>query len=397
MAQTADMPILDENMAHYKATKANTVVTDLNRRLADGEAKLVYGDAHGYLESLLSALDIPVPSQILVASKSSANRPLISPQNPRAVYFNAQVSVAYVPSSEVLEVAAADPALGIVFYTLDQKPGDTPRLHRDDRCLECHVSSKTLDIPGLLVRSFLTEDSGRVDILSGIMVNHRTPIAERWGGYYVTGRHGVMRHYGNLFGEEDLTRHRKESTFNGNLTDLKPFLDVGKYPLPGSDIVSLLVLDHQVHMQNLLIRMAHDAGKALAEGESLEPAYPAFESTLQYMLFVGEAALADRVEGLSGFKEWFETQGPKDALGRSLTQFDLQTRLFKYPCSYMIYSSYFDALPTRVRRHFYHRLWEVLTMEDTSPEFKSLTPESRRAILEILKATKSNLPVYWRL
>jgi hypothetical protein len=333
----------------------------------------------------------------LVASKTSPNKALISPQNPRALYYNDSVSIAYVPGAALLEIAAADPQLGVVFYTLEQKSALKPRLARDDRCLECHASSKTLDVPGLLVRSFVTKGDGDVDVLSGTLVTHRTPLAQRWGGYYVTGTHGAQTHRGNLFGADALAQHDKEPTFNANITDLKPFLNISKYPECGSDLVALMVLEHQAHMQTLFTRFAYDSRKALAMGSDLRPAYPACEAVLKYMLFSDEATLTAPVRGTSTFADWFQNQGPKTRNGRSLRDFDLQSRLFKYPCSFMIYSASMDALPDRARKHLYRRLHQVLSGEDTSAEFSHLSSAARKAITEILSETIRDLPAEWRL
>jgi len=117
---------------------------------------------------------------------------------------------------------------------------------------------------------------------------------------------------------------------------------------------------------------------------------------LKYLFFTEEAPLKARVKGTSGFTDHFAALGPKDRHGRSLRQFELESRLFKYPCSFLIYSEAFDMLPKPMREHLLQRLHEILTGQDTSPEFASLTPETRRAILEILRETKLNLPDYWR-
>jgi hypothetical protein len=396
-SESVKPPAFDEDMKAYKTTEASGAIASLQQRLERGEAQLRYETPQGYLLSLLRELNVPASSQLLVASKTSPNKALISPQNPRALYYNEQVSIAYVPSAELIEVAAADPKLGVTFYTLEQKESPRPRLVRDDRCLECHASSKTLDVPGLLVRSFLTKDDGDVDVLSGVLVTHRTPIGERWGGYFVTGTHGAQTHRGNLFGAEALARHEKDPTGNGNITDLRPFLDVSKYPESGSDIVALMVLEHQTHMQTLLTRLARDANNALRTSDDLHPAHATAEATLKYLLLVDEARLTAPVRGTSDFAPWFAQQGPKDKQGRSLRQFDLQTRLFKFPCSFMIYSPSFDALPTPARKYLYRRLWKILSGEDTSPDYRDLSATMCTAIREILMETKNDLPLYWRL
>ena len=389
-------PAVATELTSYKSTVASGTVEALHVRMERNEAWLEFSPPHGYLSALLRELKVPPTSQLLVASKTSPNKHYISPKNPRALYYNDSVALAYVPGAEMIEVAAADPKLGVVFYTLEQRPASRPRLLRDDRCLECHASSKTLNAPGWLVRSFLTHADGDVDILSGLMVTHRTPIAERWGGYYVTGDTGGQRHRGNLFGAEAFARYAKGGPTAASLTDLKPFLDADKFPVPSSDVVALLVLEHQVHLLNLLTHLRLDF-EALGENESLERARPSSEAVLKYLLFIDEAPLAAPVRGSSGFVRQFEALGPADSQGRSLRQFDLRTRLFKYPCSFMVYSPSFETLPLRARRHLYRRLWEVLAGEDASDEYQSLTAESRAAIRAILMQTKKDLPATWRL
>jgi hypothetical protein len=79
-----------------------------------------------------------------------------------------------------------------------------------------------------------------------------------------------------------------------------------------------------------------------------------------------------------------------------LREFDLQTRLFKYPCSFLIYSEAFDELPTVMKEHLLERLWAILNGTDKSEDFAHLREEDRTAVREILLATKPNLPAYWK-
>jgi len=106
------------------------------------------------------------------------------------------------------------------------------------------------------------------------------------------------------------------------------------------------------------------------------------------MLFVDEAPLPGRVEGSSNFAETFQAAGPSDARGRSLRDLQLDTRLMRYPLSYMIYSGAFDGLPPDARQLAYQRLREVLGGTDTREHYAHLTPELRRDIVEILESTK---------
>jgi len=387
----------DEGTINYSKTRDTSPIARLQERLDRGEDKLAFDERFGYLPSLLGALKIQTNSQMLVFSKTSFQRERISPKSPRALFFNDDVYVGYIPGSPLLEISAVDPKLGGVFYTLDQTRAGRPKFMRVDQCLECHASAKSMGVPGHLVRSFATDESGVVDLASGIsQVNHRTPFAERWGGWFVTGTHGGQTHRGNLFGKAAFARQEKEPNHLGNLTSLERYFDVSNYPAGGSDIVALMLLEHQTHMHNFLTRLNYEATIALQQYGHVNYLKNIIESFLRYLLFVEEAPLAAPIKGSTDFARRFSEQGPKDKKGRSLRQLDLQTRLLKYPCSYLIYSEAFDALPGKVKDRVYQRLWEILNGEDTGPEFEKLSAESRRAILEILRDTKTDLPANWK-
>jgi len=113
------------------------------------------------------------------------------------------------------------------------------------------------------------------------------------------------------------------------------------------------------------------------------------------MLFTEEASPRDPVQGTSEFRNDFESRGPRDHLGRSLRQLDLNRRLFKYPLSYLIYSEQFDALPADAKEYLYHRLWDILNGKDETGDFSHIKRSTRRAIVEILRETKKELPTYW--
>ena len=388
------MPFEEDTIA-YSKTPDSGPVARLQGRIDEGKVKLKYQGAYGYLLSVLEELKVPKSSQMLVFSKTSFQRERISPHNPRAVFFSDDVYVGYVPGSPMLEISAADPKLGGVFYTLDQKPAEKPRFARTDQCLECHASGKTMGVPGHLVRSFETDESGVTDLKSGVsLVNHRTPFEDRWGGWYVTGTHGDQTHRGNLIGTEAFDRQKREPNYLGNLTNLSQFFDVSIVPTPHSDIVALMVLEHQTHMHNYLARLNQAARIMLLQYGHVRYLESAVDAFLQYLLFTEEAPLSARVNGTSGFAQAFAAQGPKDSRGRSLRDFDLRTRLFKYPCSYLIYSEAFDELPGLLKETIYKRLFDVLTGKDQESE--SIQPQTRLAILEILRETKSGLPPYWK-
>lgn len=387
----------DDAPLNYSTGEPHDAVSALQARLDNGETQLKYEALHGYLTSLLDELKVPKSSQLLVFSKTSLQRDYISPQTPRAVFFNDDVYIGFIPGAPLLEVSVADPKLGAVFYTLAQDNNAKPHLTRSTQCLECHASARSMGVPGHLVRSFETDGSGQVEFSSGPdMVTHRMPLAERWGGWYVTGMSGSQAHRGNLAGAKAFTRHEKDATFGTNVTDLKPYFDTAPYLSPQSDIVAHLVLEHQAHMHNFLARMNDEALIRAARYGEVKYMDSIVESFLRYLLFTEETPLTAPIQGTSDFAKEFSARGPKDKKGRSLRDFDLQTRLFKYPCSFLIYSESFNELPPKLKEIIYRRLWEILSSKDTKAEFKNLTPDDRRAILEILADTKTDLPDYWR-
>jgi hypothetical protein len=255
-----------------------------------------------------------------------------------------------------------------------------------------------MGVPGHLLRSFEVDASGVVDLQSGAsQVNHRTPFNERWGGWYVTGQHGAMTHRGNLFGSKAFARAEKEPNFRGNIPDLTAFLDPAKYPRNQSDVAALMILEHQTHMHNFITRLRFETTIALAQYGKTDYLKSKVESFLQYLLFTEEAPLTNAVKGSAAFVKEFEAQGPKDPKGRSLRQLDLTTRMFKYPCSYLIYSEAFHALYPEVKSMIFARLHQILTGADQSEKFRSLSAADRRAILEILQSTLPGLPETWRV
>jgi hypothetical protein len=404
VASASDLPIEGEPIKYLSATTHDPVAR-LQARVDKGEATLKHERDRGYLNDVLKALDISPTSQALVFSKTSFQHTKITPKTPRALYFNDDVYVGWVQHGDVLEVASIDPALGTVYYLLDQAPAEKPSFGRETHtCLQCHQSSKTQDVPGVIVRSIFPNRAGTPVFSAGSFVtSHESPLKERWGGWYVTGTHGAERHMGNvtLAGENPDNLDREAAA---NLTDLSKRIDTSPYLTPHSDIVALMVLEHQTQTHNALIRANYEArialrqeaeiNKALGrpEGAISESTRHRIESYAEKVvgafLFVDEAKLNDPIVGTSGYAEQFSRRGPRDPKGRSLRDFDLKTRMFRYPCSYLIYSKAFDALPAESKDYIFRRLRDVLTGRDTSVPFAHLSNEDRHAILDILRATK---------
>ena len=371
----------------YNSAPVNTAIDELNRKLEEGAVSLPFDSTSGYLRPTLAALRVPIESQMLVYTQTSMQAPKISRENPRAIYFTDNVAVAWVRGGSVLEAWAQDPRQGTIFYTLDQEPSRSPRFGRRLDCVTCHLTWETLAVPGPTVLTTFPRKTDR-DYADGHAVDHRSDIAERWGGWYVTGRHAPPKHMGNLplflstpVPETAIARASVEGAF-----------DLAGYPTPYSDIVALMVFEHQTRMMNLMTRAGWESRVAASRRGDPSAAAArvrnAVHDLVDYMLFVDEAPLAARIEGSSGFAERFSAVGPRDGKGRSLRDLQLETRLMRYPLSYEIYSPAFDALPGDVKDGVCQRLHDVLSGKDADRKFAHLTPAMRQAIVEILRETK---------
>ncbi len=381
----------------YSASTPDDPVARLAARLQAGELKLAWDDTFGYLPGLLDALGVPKSSQTLVFSKTSLQRSYITPQNPRAVYFNDDIYVGYIPGSPVMEISAVDPKLGGIFYTLEQEKVRKPKFTRSADCLQCHGGQRSLGVPGHVLRSVPTDSTGELETQGEVGdIDHCTPLAERWAGWFVTGKHGAQTHRGNLIGTKDFARHAEEPAWRGNLTDLREFFDPAKHLAPGSDIAALMVLQHQAHMHNYIARLNFETQQMTAMYGHIRYLKPQTDAFLRCLLFTEEAPLTAPIESSPAFARDFTAPGPRDSRGRSLRDLDLRTRLFKYPCSFLIYTPAFDALPPVMRDSILARFHAILTGADKDPQFAKLAAEDRRAILEILRETKPSLPDYWR-
>jgi hypothetical protein len=370
VAQSRYSGTLDQHPAiDYRGGALTDVVTRLARDIKDKQAALAFDGEQGYLRSVLARLNVPVESQLLLFSKTGIQNAHTSPENPRALYFNDQVIVGYIPGAPFLELASQDPRQGVIFQTLKQDSWLPGEFARPDRCLGCHASANSLEVPGILVRSMFTAADGRsMPQLGSFLIDHRSPLAQRWGGWYVTGTHGAARHMGNAFVVDSAKPEAAISEATLNRVTLDPRVNAASYPIASSDIAALLVFDHQGRAMNALTRLGWEARVASAEGRldfSKGDLRDVLVDTVDYLLMVDEAPLSAPVRGVSAFARTFAATGPKDRLGRSLRELDLQSRLFKYRCSYMIDSPAFNALPAEARAAVFARLRERLIDADT--------------------------------
>lgn len=399
---------------NYSAAPASNAVSRLQARLDAGRGRLPLGEPTACLREVLAALEVPVASQVLVFSKTSLQRALIEPRRPRAIYFSEDAYVGWVPGG-LMEVAVTDPQLGLAFYRFDPRDTAPPvRFARDADCLSCHAGSLTRDWPGLMVRSVFPDARGEPIVSAGtFLIGHESPLSERWGGWYVTGTHGAARHLGNVIATEAASGATLDREAGANVTNLAGYFATSQYLRPDSDIVALMVLEHQVGMHTRLAQAALRVRKWMAYQQNLqrelkEPVTDVPEGTalrvveteagriVEHLLFCDEAALpAGGVHGAGDFERAFRRNKCTDPRGRSLKDFDLRTRLFAWRCSYMIYSQAFDALPPALKACVYQRLKAVLTTPAPPKRFAHSPAAERAAIGEILLATKPDLRAAW--
>ena len=399
---------------NYRSNDLSDPIAKLQKRLDSGQATLDFDDRQGYLRSVLALLNIPISSQTLVFSKTSFQYKKITPQTPRALYFNDDVYIGFVHDGKAIEAVSFDPVQGAIFYLLDAHKADKPVFQRAELdCTQCHIATATRSVPGVLLRSIFPSSTGtQVMKSTSFVTGQDSALKDRWGGWYVTGTSGRQQHMGNVIVDDRDHPELLDRAAGTNLTHLNGRFDNSIYLTADSDIVAHLVLAHQTQMHNLITETNYKTRIALYdEQQRIKAATPPSpdslsvetrkqieepaEALVEYLLFANEIPLTDRIRGTSGFAEQFTALGPRDSRGRSLRDFDLHTRIFKYPCSYLIYSESFDALPEPAKQFVYHRLFQVLTEQDRSPVFARLTHRDRRNILEILLATKTGLPDEW--
>jgi hypothetical protein len=387
---------VDHPAIRYHADTPTDPVAELNQKIQTGQVRLTRDAAAGYLRSVLDALQVPVDSQMMVFEKDSVQAFRISPGNPRSLFFNDAVAVGWVRGG-FIELAAQDPRQGVIFYSLEQSLTGSPSFTRRHDCLNCHHAYGSVGVPGMLVRS-----------ARQFAVTHRVPFEKRWGGWYVTGQHGSLHHLGNT----DLAHlyDTPAPSDTSNWPSLEGKFDTSGYLTAQSDIVALMVFEHQMHMMNLFTRIGWEA-RVIAYRQSVPAAQAraggddpgdktvtmeeAAKEVVDYMLFVDEAPLSQPVHGSTTFAARFAALGPRDRRGRSLRELDLNGRLLRYPCTYMIYSQQFDQLPALARAAIYRRLWLVLNGQDHAAAYSRLRAADRAAIIEILRDTKPDLPGYF--
>ena len=393
----------DQPPHDYWTAQMSDPMTRLLAKVDRGEKVISEEPGLPLVRRLLKELSIPVESQVLVFSRTSLQRGNVSPANPRAIFFNEETYLGWMPEGRI-EIASSDPERGSVFFfqrKLDDRRGKL--FARDRVCIQCHAGSATNFLPGLLARSVYPDGRGRSlkSVDSFERVGHHVPLDDRWGGWYVTGGHDELHHMGNAIAsrnERGLELTRNDAV---GQKGLKHSFNVSKYPVATSDVTALLVLDHQVSMHFKLMEASyiarqaiHDASRKGQENsidsqESVARALSlAVEQVVNHLLFADETPIGGKsTRGDGVFVKSFLSRRVADRKGRSLRDFNLEDRMFRYRCSYMIHSRSFSGLPGALRKSIFHRLNEVLASKTPLKDYDYFVPGERSAILEILNET----------
>ena len=407
------IPDYEQPPISYSATTPRDAFAALQQRITSGELAFA-GSEQRILHSVLDALKVPIWSQVLVFSRTSLQRGRIRPERPRALYFSDSVYVGWVPGG-LIEVAAVDPQLGPVFYSVDLRSlrEGRAKIERDADCMRCHGGTFVRDIPGLFARSVFPDATGEPLGRHGtVTVDDETPFGDRWGGWYVTGYHGKETHRGNVIASE----RGEQLVFTPDAQrpeELSSYFSTSDYLRPTSDAVALLVFEHQMAMQNSLTRASLAARKMIAYQKGLqtafkeplsdEPVYDSvksvFASTVQdvldHLLFRQAAPLPDGLVGHPELRRDFANDTPRTASGHSLKDLLLKERLFAQRCSYLIYSDSFRQLPETLKQRILDRLQDVLQSQDPDSRYAYLPTDERKRIHDILRETHPDARARW--
>ena len=383
---------------NYSKTASSDEMTRLSAEITNGEWAVPAGSGKEFLRAVLNRLDVPIESQVLVFSKTSLQNSLINKRNPRAIYFSNDAYVGWVPGGKV-EVIVEDEKLGPVFYVLTPPLGDQPPVieRHTDSCLQCHGNSRTEGVPGMLIRSVNPDENSHPLLSHGTtLVDHTTAIKKRWGGWYVSGNSDDP-HLGNRATVEGSELEAKLT----DLEDLSGEINTEKYLTSTSDIVALMVLEHQCRMHNLLTKakmnymrsawfqqsMQKELSADDPKGMSWKSADQLANDVVEGLLFKDEFELAgDGLSGSETFAEAFEKAGVETESGKNLRDMRLYERVFKYRCSYMIYSKAFKALPEVVKKRVFDKLHAALSDEGVEL-FDYLGSREKKSIRAILEET----------
>jgi hypothetical protein len=392
----ADYEVDDPRHDYWKRPLTDTF-SKLKAELEAGRVQLDTTGEKECLQSLLKVLNIPASSQMLIFSTTSLQLRLISPRNPRALYFNEDVYVGFIPGGK-LEIVSLDPQAGGVFYIFPMpRQGEAVQIDRSTRCMNCHSREDTGYVPGLVVKSVVPGPTGgSLQSFRQGTSGHGIPYADRFGGWYLTGKHGITEHWGNLIGRLSEGKLSKQPIEPGR------YFSFDRYLVGTSDVLPQLVHEHQVGFANRVIEVAYFTRENLGpnggtpSAQQVQSLDAKARALVRYILFADEPPLpSGGVEGDAAFKRDFLANRKAIPAGASLKDFDLKTRLFRFRCSYMIYSNVFQGLPDVMKQRVYRRLAQALDVQRPDPEYAYLPAAEKQAIRVILRGTLAGLPQGW--
>jgi hypothetical protein len=310
--------------------------SELLRRVGKKEVKLDTSSRQTLTKGLLDQLHVPVTSQLLVFSGTASQGAKVRSGNPRALYFNDEVYIGVVPEGFV-EMIGVDPEFGPVWYSIEKVVrGVAPEAQRDTSCFGCHGSSS--GVPSMFTRFVLPNEAGGRDDFLDSTEGHHAAFATRFAGYHVTSvaplshtKEGLitLRHAGKVAIKHIKVGERYDPSLHLTRT---------------SDIVAHLLHAHQVGFVNLAAEINTYARDGRLRSPDVGKPDPEVLSAMvdklvRYMLFADEAPLPEG--GVTGHPDYlrdFASNRRPCKVGPSLKDLDLRTRMFKYRCSYMIYT-----------------------------------------------------------
>lgn len=399
-ADTQELRVIDFRSAphDYLDWKPRDRFAQIKDRIQQGEVKIDTSSDKAFLKSMLDALSIPVSSQIMVFSASSLQSEIINPRNPRALYFNEDTYIGWVPGG-LIEIIAADPEMGPMFYVYDRlRPGGpVPNVQRSTKCMNCHAGNATRRLPGLIAESLLVSQAGSsLETFRRDVQGHQIPLESRFGGWHLTGGHNIPNHRANVMG---IPRNGKNE-----IVPVEPgqYSDLSLHLLPTSDILPNLIHEHQLGFENRLVYAIYTVRQlkhenkgfmgAAAKAEIEERA----EELARYITFADEAKFPTKgISGDTAYAEDFLRDRKATKTGISLKDLDMKTRIFKHRCSYMLYTDTWKEAPPELKERVYYHM--ALYLRDQPDAQHAHIPQAERlAIRTILKETMSDLPSWWR-
>ncbi len=396
VAETGEAIGFSDPLHGYWTRPTQDRFSRLKARMDAGEVKLETASEKLFLTGLLEHLEVPVSSQMLAIAAISLQKAIINPRNPRALYFNEDTYVGYVPGGKI-EIVSLDPDLGGIFYIFDRvRDGRTPRVKRTDECMTCHAPHYMHEIPGLVIESVVPGISGGGETaFRRDQSGHSIPFELRFGGWHLTGAGAFPQQWANIMMEYTPAGRRERLLGIGEL------FDINRYPVPTSDILPHLLHEHQVGFVNRMVEATYASRASWQKdgspsGELSAELDRTARALVRYLLFADEVPLPSiGVLGDEAFKIAFLASRKSASDGASLKDLDLQTRLFRHRCSYMIYSPVFKGLPRPLKERVYRIAERALAEAGGDPEFAYLPIPERREIRTILKETVDDLPAGW--